>query len=194
MKDDERAAGGLSETAGKRLLAIAREALDSVVRNGRLPDEPVADPELQGLQGAFVTLMKNGRLRGCVGRFTSDLPLYRVVREMARCAALEDTRFQPVAPEELSEIEIDISVLSPLRRVTDPLKEIKLGKDGIYIRKGYRSGTYLPQVAVDHNMELEQFLSSCAAHKAGLPPDAWRDPDVEVYAYSAQVLEEKRGG
>lgn len=194
MREKDKSAGGLSEAAGKRLLKIAREALESVVRSGRLPEQAVEDPELQGHQGAFVTLNKDGRLRGCVGRFTSSRPLYRVVREMARSVALEDTRFQPVAPEELAAIEIDISVLSPLRRVTDPLGEVRLGRDGIYIRKGSRAGTYLPQVAVEHNMSLEEFLSSCAAHKAGLPPDAWRDPDVEVYAYTAQVLEEKRGG
>jgi len=191
MTEERQDREGLSEDSRKRLLGIAREALIDAV-NGRLPSqESVDDPELQGHQGAFVTLTKDGRLRGCIGQFTADRPLYRVVREMAMAASLRDTRFPPVRPSELDDISLEISVLSPMRRVTDPMREVELGKHGIYIKRGWQTGTYLPQVATENNMSKEEFLSSCTAHKAGLPPDAWKDPETEVYVYTAEVFGEK---
>nr|HPJ72249.1 AmmeMemoRadiSam system protein A [bacterium] len=117
--------------------------------------------------------------------------LYRVVRTMAREAALHDPRFVPVSPAEADRIDIEISVLSPMRRISDPLREVVPGKHGIYIRRGARGGTYLPQVATEHHMGLEEFLSSCCAHKAGLAPDAWKDPETEVYVYTAEVFGEE---
>ncbi|GAI26426.1 unnamed protein product [marine sediment metagenome] len=182
---------GMSETARKKLLAIARQALTDAVNGRPVSREKVNDPELQGHQGAFVTLTRQGRLRGCIGRFTADQPLYEVVRAMAPSAALQDQRFPRVQPPELDEISIEISVLSPMRRVSDPLREVELGKHGIYIKRGWHTGTYLPQVATEHNMGLEEFLSSCTAHKAGLPPDAWKDPETEVYVYTAEVFGEE---
>jgi len=182
--------GRLSEDSRKTLLEEARRTLSAAVRGNPLPDEKVEDPFLQGEQGAFVTLTRGGKLRGCIGRFTAREPLYSVVREMAEQAALHDPRFSPVASEELSDIRIEISVLSPMRRVADPAREVELGRHGIYVRRGWRSGTYLPQVAVEHDMSLEEFLGSCCAHKAGLAPDAWRDPETEVYVYTAEVFGE----
>jgi AmmeMemoRadiSam system protein A len=155
-----------------------------------LSEEEVDDPELQGHQGAFVTLNIGGQLRGCIGQFTANRPLYQVVRGMALAAALRDTRFRQVQPSELDDISIEISVLSPMRRITDPMKEVELGKHGIYIKRGYQTGTFLPQVATEHHMSKEEFLSSCTAHKAGLPADAWKDPDTEVYVYTAEVFGE----
>ncbi|MFH1037926.1 MAG: AmmeMemoRadiSam system protein B [PVC group bacterium] len=186
MKDRE----GLSREARRHLLEIARQALTEAVSGRPLSTAPVDDPELQGHQGAFVTLTEKGRLRGCIGQFTADRPLYQVVREMAQASALRDTRFPRVQPSELSEISVEISVLSPMRRIADPMKEVELGKHGIYIKRGWQTGTYLPQVATEHHMSKEEFLSSCTAHKAGLPPDAWKDPETEVYVYTAEVFGE----
>ena len=180
----------LSPESRRELLGIARQALTAAVSGRPLPETPVDNSELQGHQGAFVTLTEKGRLRGCIGQFTADRPLDEVVRGMALAAALRDTRFPPVQPSELSDISIEISVLSPMRRITDPMKEVELGKHGIYIKRGWHAGTYLPQVATENNMSKEEFLSSCSAHKAGLPPDAWKDPDTEVYVYTAEVFGE----
>lgn len=181
---------GLSARARKKLLEITRQALTEAVSGRPLPSDPVDDPELQGHQGAFVTLNEGGRLRGCIGRFTADRPLYQVVREMALSASQRDPRFPPVRSSELDKVSIEISVLSPMKRIVDPINEVEPGKHGIYIKRGFRSGTYLPQVATDHNMSREEFLTSCTAHKAGLPPDAWKDPETEVYVYTADVFGE----
>ncbi len=191
MSEEKKIEEGMSPAAKKRLLEIARGALTEVVNGRPLPAEPVDDPELQGHQGAFVTLKRGEALRGCIGQFTADQPLYRVVREMAQSSALRDPRFPPVRPAELDGLTVEISVLSPMRRVADPLKEVELGKHGIYIKRGFRTGTYLPQVATEHNMSKEEFLSSCTAGKAGLPPDAWKDPATEVYVYTAEVFSEE---
>jgi len=181
----------------KRLLKIAREAIEASVKGERVPDYPVDDPELQKHQGAFVTI-KNPKkaepLRGCIGRFMADEPLYKVVREMA-VAATRDPRFRfdRITRDELKEIEIEISVLSPLKLIDDPMK-IELGKHGIYIvnRRLGRSGCFLPQVATETGWTKEQFLSYCCAHKAGLPPDSWKnDPNTKVYVFTAHIIKEK---
>jgi MEMO1 family protein len=190
MSEEKKFEEGMSPAARQRLLEIAREALTEAVNGRPLPAEPVDDPELQGHQGAFVTLKRGEALRGCIGQFTADQPLYRVVREMAQSSALRDPRFPPVRPAELAGLTVEISVLSPMRRVAAPLKEVELGKHGIYIKRGFRTGTYLPQVATEHHMTKEEFLSSCTAGKAGLPPDAWKDPATEVYVYTAEVFSE----
>lgn len=190
MTDERKEHKGMSESSRKLLLEITRDAMTDAVNGRPLSEEPVDDPELQGHQGAFVTLNIGGQLRGCIGQFTADRPLYQVVRGMALAAALRDTRFRPVQPAELDDIEIEISVLSPMRRITDPMREVELGKHGIYIKRGWRTGTYLPQVATDHDMSKEEFLSSCTANKAGLSPDAWKDPETEVYVYTAEVFGE----
>ena len=150
-------------------------------------------PSCRITRGAFVTITKGGALRGCIGRFTADEPLHKVVAKMARASATEDPRFvgRRLTAAELEDINIEISVLSTMTRIKDPLEEVKLGVHGIYIRRGARSGTYLPQVATEHNMTLEEFLSSCSSSKAGLAPDAWKDPQTEVYIYSAQVFGEE---
>lgn len=190
MNEKKTGQEGLSPAARAGLIRVAREALTAVVNGRPLPAEVIDDSELQGHQGAFVTLKRGEALRGCIGQFTAQVPLYRVVREMAQSSALRDPRFPPVRPAELDALTIEISVLSPMRRVSDPLKEVELGRHGIYIKRGFRTGTYLPQVATDHQMSKEEFLSSCATEKAGLPPDAWKDPATEVYVYTAEVFSE----
>ena len=135
--------------------------------------------------GAFVSLHKHGHLRGCIGHFGEDVPLHKVVAAMARAAAFEDPRFQPVARGELKDIDIEISVLTPMRRISS-LEEFELHRHGIYIRKGYRSGTFLPQVADEVNWTKEEFVSHCAQDKAGIGWDGWKD--AELYVYEAIVF------
>lgn len=175
------------------LLDIARKVIEGGVRREKRPVFEVEAPELQQNQGAFVTITTNGKLRGCIGLFTADQPLHKVVRDMAHAAAFEDSRFtyNRLKPDDIANMKIEISVLSPMKRVREPLKEVEVGKHGIYVVRGNRHGTFLPQVAIDHDMDLETFLSTCCAHKAGLSPDAWKDPQTEVYVYSAQVFGEK---
>ena len=135
--------------------------------------------------GAFVSLHKNGRLRGCIGHFGEDVPLHKIVAEMARAAAFEDPRFLNVTREEFDDLEIEISVLTPMRRIYS-LDEFELHRHGIYIRKGFSSGTYLPQVADEVNWTKEEFVSHCSQDKAGLGWDGWKD--AELYVYEAIVF------
>ena len=135
--------------------------------------------------GAFVSLHKHGRLRGCIGHFGEDVPLYEIVAEMARAAAFEDPRFMPVTRDELDDLDIEISVLTPMRRIQS-LDEFQLHKHGIYIKKGYRSGTFLPQVADEVNWTKEEFVGHCSQDKAGLGWDGWKD--AELYIYEAIVF------
>ena len=135
--------------------------------------------------GAFVSLHKHGRLRGCIGHFGDDIPLHEIVAAMARAAAFEDPRFSPVTRDELDDLDIEISVLTPMRRIQS-LDEFELHRHGIYIRKGYRSGTYLPQVADEVNWTKEEFVSHCSQDKAGLGWDGWKD--AELYVYEAIVF------
>ena len=140
---------------------------------------------LQQKCGAFVSLHKQGRLRGCIGHFGEDVPLHEIVAEMARAAAFEDPRFTPVSREELDDIDIEISVLTPMRRIHS-LDEFVLHRHGIYIRKGYRSGTFLPQVADEVNWTKEEFVGHCSQDKAGIGWNGWRD--AELYIYEAIVF------
>ena len=135
--------------------------------------------------GAFVSLHKQGHLRGCIGHFGEDTPLHEIVAEMARAAAFEDPRFMPVTRDELDELDIEISVLTPMRRIQS-LDEFELHRHGIYIRKGYRSGTFLPQVADEVNWTKEEFVGHCSQDKAGLGWNGWRD--AELYVYEAIVF------
>lgn len=142
-------------------------------------------PNLNRKCGAFVSLHKHGQLRGCIGHFGEDVPLYEIVAEMAKAAAFNDPRFNPLRREELNDIDIEISVLTPMRRIYS-LEEFQLHRHGIYIRKGYQSGTYLPQVADEVNWTKEEFVAHCSRDKAGLGWDGWRD--AELYVYEAIVF------
>ena len=142
-------------------------------------------PMLNKKCGAFVSLHKHGHLRGCIGHFGEDYPLHEIVAEMARAAAFEDPRFVPVTRDELNDLDIEISVLTPMRRIQS-LDEFELHRHGIYIKKGYRSGTFLPQVADEVNWTKEEFVGHCSQDKAGLGWDGWRD--AELYVYEAIVF------
>jgi hypothetical protein len=137
--------------------------------------------------GAFVTLKEKGELRGCIGRFTSEEPLYQVIREMAVAAATQDTRFTPVTGSEIPGLEIEISVLSPMKKIHS-IDEIILGKHGIYIKKGWASGTFLPQVATETGWTREEFLGHCSRDKAGIGWNGWKDADI--FIYTAEVFAE----
>jgi hypothetical protein len=138
--------------------------------------------------GAFVTLHKEGALRGCIGQIYAVKPLFETIKSMAVSSAFQDPRFPPLRKEELSSIEIEISVLSPLEEV-DSVDNIKVGTHGIYLKKGYKSGLLLPQVAVEQNWNLETFLTH-TCHKAGLGGNCWKEPDTEIYIFSAEIFKE----
>jgi len=182
----------LSDNARKTLLTVARRSVEAAVKGERPPTFDIQDAELSAHQGAFVTLRTGGDLRGCIGRFVADEPLWRVVQAMSFASAREDPRFvgMQLAPDELPHLHIEISVLSPLRRIRDPMTEVELGTHGIYIRRGFASGCFLPQVATETGWSKEEFLSHCCAGKAGMPPNAWRDPRTEVYVFTTEIIEE----
>ncbi len=184
----------LSEEARRTLLGIARRTVEAAVRGQPLPRLAVQHPELQDAQGAFVTLRTGGQLRGCIGQFVAEQPLWQVVREMAQSAATRDPRFygRQLRPDELDELEVEISVLSPLRRVENVLDEMELGTHGVYIKQGFRSGCFLPQVADETGWGKQEFLAHCCAGKAGLAPDAWKDLSTEVYLFTAEIIEAPR--
>ena len=171
------------------LLKAARDAVAAAINGLPVPSPSSDDPDLNEKQGCFVTLKNGERLRGCIGRFTADIPLIKLVVEMGLAAARKDPRFvaDPIMPAELKQLNIEISVLSVMKQTDDPLI-LRLGIDGIYITKDYHSGCFLPQVATETNWTKEEFLSYCCAHKAGLDPDAWRDPDTNVYLFTADAF------
>ena len=178
----------LSDGDKKKLKEIAlnsiKDSLDG--KSVSVSVSPMQEyPMLSKKCGAFVSLHKHGHLRGCIGHFGEDTPLYEIVAEMARAAAFEDPRFMPVSREELDAIDIEISVLTPMRRIQS-LDEFELHRHGIYIRKGYRSGTFLPQVADEVSWTKEEFVGHCSQDKAGLGWNGWKD--AELYVYEAIVF------
>jgi len=179
----------MNETQRETLLRTVKQAVDAAVHRRPVPQPHSDDPELNARCGCFVTLKNGQRLRGCIGQFTSDVPLIQLVARMGKASSTEDMRFfnDPIRPGELTQLTIEISVLSPLRRTNDPLS-LRLGVDGVYIVRGGRSGCFLPQVAEETGWSKEQFLSYCCSHKAMLPPDAWKDPATEVYLFTVEAF------
>jgi AmmeMemoRadiSam system protein A len=182
----------LTDADRKTLLGFARRTLEALLGGKPAPRLSTRSPALQAPGGAFVTLKNHGRLRGCIGTFESPKPLLETVQQMA-AAATRDPRFlsNPISAGELADIDVEISVLSPLEKTRDPLKDIELGRHGISIDGPYGSGCFLPQVATETGWSKEEFLSKCASMKAGLPPDAWKWPDVTVYRFEAEVFGEE---
>lgn len=172
------------------LLGLARISLEEHLRNGRFfePDTTQLTPVMKTVCGAFVSLHQAGALRGCIGTFKAREPLYKVIQQMTLAAATEDYRFSRVTAEELDGIDIEISVLSPLKKLSD-IREIQLGTHGIYIVKGSQTGTFLPQVALETGWDLETFLGHCARDKAGIGWDGWKTADI--YIYTAVVFSEE---
>jgi uncharacterized protein len=174
------------------LLGLARSTVQAAVAGDPTPGFQTDAPALLAPCGAFVTIRQQGRLRGCIGRFTSDMPLWHTVREMAIASATQDPRFvhDRLTADDVPACQIEISVLSPLERTDDPLG-LELGTHGIYIKQGHRTGCFLPQVAAETGWTKEEFLSRCTSGKAGLAPDAWQDSDTEVFLFTAEVIQEQ---
>lgn len=178
----------LSTEQKKKLLEIARQSLETFVKTGKRPEFSTNDPVLKRISGAFVTLKEHNDLRGCIGRIIGDMPLYQVIAQMAIEAGTGDPRFYPVKEDELKDLEYEISVLSPLEKITDT-NQIKVGTHGIIIRKGFNSGLLLPQVATEYGWDRETFLEQ-TCHKAGLPADAYQS-GADIFIFSAEVFAEK---
>ncbi|MFC1577243.1 AmmeMemoRadiSam system protein B [Candidatus Omnitrophota bacterium] len=180
----------LNDTQRERLLKIARESITSYVRDGKKKEFSESDPVLNEEMGAFVTLHKNGQLRGCIGNMVGRGPLYQTVANMAIEAATGDPRFPRLSPGEIDDIDIEVSALSPLKKVKSA-KEIQIPGHGVIVKRGFRSGVYLPQVATETGWSKEQFLTSLCGSKAGIDPEAWKDPQTEMLVFSAEVFGEK---
>lgn len=170
------------------LLKRARESIETGLVGGELSPPEVESATLKEKMGAFVTLKKGGRLRGCIGFIEGRKPLYETVEEMARAAAFRDPRFSPVREDEIKDLDIEISALTPLKRIHD-VGEIEVGRHGIYVVKGYHSGLLLPQVATEYDWDRITFLKETCI-KADLPEDAWKDAGTQIFIFSATVFGE----
>jgi AmmeMemoRadiSam system protein A len=174
----------------KQLLTLARESIASVFAGKRL--ELAADrfdADLRRPSGAFVTLTENEDLRGCIGSIEPVAPLYLAVSRSAINAAFRDPRFQPLRGDELPAIDVEISVMGPIERVTD-FNDIVVGRDGLIVRRGGNAGLLLPQVATEYGWDRETFLQE-TCHKAGLPRNSWREAGTTIEKFAAEVFGEK---
>jgi AmmeMemoRadiSam system protein A len=169
--------------------AFARQVIELALQNADVRSAPSPAHSDSSFGGVFVTLKKVGRLRGCMGTLDASEPLAEAVRHAARVAALNDPRFPPVTLAELPEILIEVSILSepwPMKTIDD----LQIGTHGIIVRRGLQRGLFLPQVAREHRLDKQTFLSRCCAEKAGLASNAWQDPDTEVLLFTAEVFNE----
>ena len=171
------------------LLRIARKAIKERLEGRAWNPEKSSTERLARVQGAFVTLHEEGQLHGCIGYIVGIKPLYLTIAEMARAAAFSDPRFMPLGPQEFAKIDIEITVLSPLRKIDDP-KEVEVGRPGLVVRQGPYQGVLLPQVPVEDGWDRETFLSHTCM-KAGLNPDCWKDDSTELFCFSGEVFGEK---
>jgi AmmeMemoRadiSam system protein A len=176
----------LSQSEKEFLLRLASDSIRCRLEGSSLPKQEIASESVKQKRGAFVTLHKHGRLRGCIGYIQGIRPLDQAVIDMAEAAAFDDPRFPPVTPEELPELDLEISVLSPLKEVKE-LAEIEIGKHGLYLTLGAFSGLLLPQVATENGWDRETFLEQTCL-KAGLPPEAYKDEEAKLYLFSAEVF------
>ena len=178
-------------SAGDRatLVSLARSAAEAVVTGG--PPPHVEDPAgvLSERRGCFVTLTNARHLRGCIGTFSPRGPLAETILAMGAAAA-RDPRFHldPITPSELEQLTVEVSILSVLQEAPEPQK-LEVGKDGIYIVRGGRSGCFLPEVATDQGWDAEEFLAQCCLGKAGLPADAWRDRETKVCLFTSEKFD-----
>ncbi|MDQ7031946.1 MAG: AmmeMemoRadiSam system protein A [Desulfonauticus sp.] len=176
----------LSQEEKDYLKKIARLSMIEELSGKKINYPPPVSKKLTSSLGAFVTLKKNGDLRGCIGQVIAQDPLWKTIIAMAKEAAFKDPRFSPVQLEELEELEIEISILSPLEKVTN-LEQVEPGKHGLLIRKGFYSGLLLPQVATEWGWDRKTFLEQ-TCFKAGLDKDCYLDKDVEIYFFQAEVF------
>ena len=173
----------------KALLAWARATIKARLEGG--PEaKPPTGPGLDATCGAFVSLHEEGRLRGCIGRIVGGSPVVETIRGMALAAAFEDPRFDPLETVELPRIDIEITLLSPMERVSS-VENIEIGRHGLYIVKGWHSGLLLPQVPVEFGWDRDTFLEQLC-YKAGLHSDAWKAPDAELFSFEGIVFGERQ--
>lgn len=181
----------LSSEEKEILLSAARESIRSIFGKANIPIiDYKQHPSLALKAGAFVTLKMRGELRGCIGFITSEKPLFETVCEAAKHAAVRDPRFPPLNSHELDSVDIEISVLSPMQKISD-YDEIKVGEHGLLVEEGYYHGLLLPQVATEQNLNREQFLSSVCM-KAGLPQDYWQKKKLNLKVFTALIFHEER--
>jgi MEMO1 family protein len=177
---------GLSSAEKTQLRRIARESIEARLGQGKAPDCQNVSGALREPRGAFVTLKKRGELRGCIGHIVGTRPLAETVAEMAQAAAFRDLRFAPLSSSELPQVDIEMSVLTPLQRIATP-DQVQVGLHGIYLKRGHSSGLLLPQVATEYGWDRTTFLEQ-TCRKAGLEKDAWKDKATEIYIFSADVF------
>ncbi len=178
----------LSKTDATTLLKIARDAIINQIKGTDYSPTPREEEALNQHSGCFVTITQEGRLRGCIGNFQSQQPLFQEVANMAVAAASQDPRFQPMGRDELDNFSLEITVLSPLEKIDDT-NLIEVGTHGIYIIKGHNRGVLLPQVATEYGWDRKTFLQQTCV-KAGLPENSWQLPGVEIYIFSGQIIHE----
>ncbi len=178
----------LTQADATNLLIIAREAITHKINGDDYSPTPREEKALNERSGCFVTIKQSGKLRGCIGNFQSQQPLFREVATMAEAAATQDPRFQPMTSKEIDNFNLEITVLSPLVKI-DSTDQIEVGTHGIYIEKGIHRGVLLPQVATEYGWDRETFLSQTCA-KAGLIDDAWQHADADIYIFSGQIIAE----
>jgi len=175
----------------EKLLKLARKSITHYLKTGKHLNVTESDPELTKDMGVFVTLRKGGELRGCIGNLIATGPLYAAVRDMAVEAATGDPRFQAVGLDEMDNIDIEISALSPMEKIKD-YKKIEVGKHGVLVKSGFSSGVYLPQVATEAGWSLEEFMDSLCGQKASMDKDAWKKGTCEMHIFTAEVFGEKK--
>lgn len=181
----------LSKADKELLFKVARASIQAHLQGEAVPPLPEAGPHLGEPRGVFVSLHRQGRLRGCIGYLEAVKPLLQAVQEMAAAAAFHDPRFPPLRPEELPDLEIEISVLSPMRPIKN-IEDIEVGKHGLYVQKGLERGLLLPQVATQYHWDRLTFLRQTCG-KACLPQDAWKEPDTRIFVFTAEVFGEQPG-
>jgi AmmeMemoRadiSam system protein A len=177
---------GLTDQEKKYLHNIARSVIESRTTGKSQPVCEAPTPTLQEKRGAFVSLHSKGQLRGCIGYIHAIKPLYQTIQDMAIAAAFQDPRFPPLQKDELSELDIELSVLTPMREIAD-ITEIEVGTHGLMIVLGNYSGLLLPQVATEYGWSREEFLDHTCM-KAGLPTAAWKDKNAKIFLFSADVF------
>lgn len=182
----------LNQNQRQTLLKLARDTMVNYLTKSIITRFDEEDPVYRQKAGAFVTIHKHGALRGCIGMIEGARPLYETIITMAIEASTADPRFKPVGPEELGEIDIEISVLYSKKKVKS-IEEIELGRHGVIVRRGFNSGVFLPQVAVETGWDKKEFMEHLCSGKAGLEKDAYLKPGIEIYVFEAEVFKEKKG-
>jgi len=177
----------VSEETGRQLIRLARDTVIALVLRRPTPVQATDNPEFALPAGAFVTIKRKGRLRGCIGNFEATVPLGKMVQDMARAAAFEDPRFPPVSEPELAQLRFEISILSPRAPIAPD--DVVVGVHGLYITRGRHRGVLLPQVPLEWGWDRLTYLDELCL-KAGIPEGSWQLPDTKLEAFTAQIIEE----